>query len=1308
MSRANSEASASEETDSFGGYPRPRFEETTRRCSSSPRKFKMNSTPLVVSKPKLHNSLVEMCVLVGVDEDTGLKIKDFSQDPAMDPFESLDEVGPVDTQVLAVITPQSAYYPQSKDIQIDPRYPVTTSGSITPTKSPKKLRRTSSRHHILRMISSNGQAIPQSINHEMVNSLPPLCFPDEAYVISQSKHRIQETIHTLVLTSMTGVRTYATCLSFHVPYSIQQSKSREPGFYDLKQGTDIYEKNVTTRWVPKCICLITQAPYFGVMKKILSSLLPDLQQSEQLLLKSLKNMLYYVAMVPMPPPGNLSVEFSINDVSIVVAPPDDTDKPVVDIALHIPFLSFSVMDTLRIVTFILMQQPIIFIASNYALLTHVMECFMVFILPFKWPFTYVPIVSTMLLDLLEAPGVFLMGCHSEHSKSVKEIKGMVVVDIDQGSIEACQSVKIPTIPKQAVSVFMENFSSVRRYMVDLLMVGRPDPTSLESANCFTDKMHRKFQLEIQNHFLEFMANLFRDIQDFISPEIQCVKKEDFVMSRPEDERYFYKKIMEQQMFKTFLDDRLDKKQDYYTRLERRTRPQSSTNIGLFSDFPRYHPSTRVQSAMAMRRKSSASTDNIKQQFTPHTHLTLPSFDLSLDEASVTGSKQLTAQVFFDKCVTELTEVLSNVRNTSIKASYLYLRGMFHIANSHFITGLEDLCNLNTVDLSIMPINFMAKVIADLPQSDVEVVKRNPFYRSKEFLSKVEQKNCMRQQRLHYKEFDMDNLPEKLDLEDFIKRIQIMEIAMDKDVIERLFKALTVGNDELLSDTFSSFVDSWKDNGTETDAIYPHLQAHLKEGEEYPIKVSGWISSGDGSGRLVLTQKRLVFLGDGNQKFHDVINLTDIKRMEKIEHFTSLKSLYVAALRIHSNKEGDKPYTVNLKSERNSWQLLITEMWNGRIVSHAQKDDQVITEAALNVMLLDAVIRSSESENASHARHVESAAGHLSQFTHSTTKKKKSPNALKHRINPSFSEPMKSTVEAMIYIPGTSSDGSTSDDSDSCKLWCGMASGKVKIFDGRTWMQEAEFCDAKDRVCCLMSVGTGSVWAGSFDTNIYIIDVDTYTANKKICDHSDFVSDMTVTANKTVAYTCSLDGEIMIWNTITLEKVQDSIKLPECRSLTSIKWKDGKLWCCTKEAIRVIDPSTGDELKRAVYMDEKKFPVQFDCFLTYEDKLWVGCTGSNNGKLLIFNEETLEVMDTLRVSCRGISKLVAVENRIWAGSKQGKIHLFNTKTCRREEKVLEAHEDAIRSMCMAANQYILTGSGSKDGKVAMWKADFDNT
>ncbi len=43
------------------------------------------------------------------------------------------------------------------------------------------------------------------------------------------------------------------------------------------------------------------------------------------------------------------------------------------------------------------------------------------VFPFQWTLPYVPVLSEELLELLEAPGSFLMGCHSRHKEEVLQV-----------------------------------------------------------------------------------------------------------------------------------------------------------------------------------------------------------------------------------------------------------------------------------------------------------------------------------------------------------------------------------------------------------------------------------------------------------------------------------------------------------------------------------------------------------------------------------------------------------------------------------------------------------------------------------------------------------------------------------------------------------------------------------------------------------------------------------------------------------------------------------------------------------------------
>ena len=49
--------------------------------------------------------------------------------------------------------------------------------------------------------------------------------------------------------------------------------------------------------------------------------------------------------------------------------------------------------------------------------------------------------------------------------------------------------------------------------------------------------------------------------------------------------------------------------------------------------------------------------------------------------------------------------------------------------------------------------------------------------------------------------------------------------------------------------------------------------------------------------------------------------------------------------------------------------------------------------------------------------------------------------------------------------------------------------------------------AKNRVSCLHLVGENQIWAGSYDSVIYVINTDTRKSEQQLQNHSDFVSDI---------------------------------------------------------------------------------------------------------------------------------------------------------------------------------------------------------
>lgn len=63
----------------------------------------------------------------------------------------------------------------------------------------------------------------------------------------------------------------------------------------------------------------------------------------------------------------------------------------------------------------------VFFSSDWALLTLVAECFMLYLHPLQWQHTFVPLLSRHMLDFVMAPTSFLMGCHADHFEEVSTV-----------------------------------------------------------------------------------------------------------------------------------------------------------------------------------------------------------------------------------------------------------------------------------------------------------------------------------------------------------------------------------------------------------------------------------------------------------------------------------------------------------------------------------------------------------------------------------------------------------------------------------------------------------------------------------------------------------------------------------------------------------------------------------------------------------------------------------------------------------------------------------------------------------------------
>ncbi|XP_023932557.1 DENN domain-containing protein 3-like isoform X1 [Lingula anatina] len=1311
---------------------------------------------------RLHNSLIDLLVMVGLDQETGLK-PNVTDSSANDPL-FLSNYEP---QVLASISAQCAMFPQSFPNQ-DEAYPPTDAVDnrtvLTPISEQedahfracdrrKRIAKSLPRRvtlgtiaggrKMLRMLSTSGGELP--ISAEVIQSLTAFCFPDGMKVY---RHSMPTHIHFLVLTDITGERSYAACATYTRSFMCKSCRVEEGDdhYYDAipedfiedgsahKMGQRVY--------IPCCLTLISKYPYFTVMKECLSCLVPKLQSNPREVKTTLEKFALQLSATPVPPAGNVAIRFYLDTYPVTLYPSDDPNKEVVNMQLNHVFLKFDPDAILTVIRSILTQQRIVFMSSCYAMLTTVMESFLVFVRPFVWNYTYVPLIPEKLLTLLEALGCFIMGCHARHKGLVEQIEGIVAVNIDDGSVDVCSTLNIPQLPFAAEQDFKQAVTQMKpRLNMEMAQVERPCPVNLEQLTHNRDMFQLQINKDIQAVCLELMVNLFREVKKYIREASSFFNKDQFLENQREEELPFYREVVSTELFKAFVRSRFQGA-DFFDEFEDKMKLATRQHAG-----PKFqNPDDQVRPGQLKKRTPSYSNlfSSPRPAWSGHTGALTSKTDYIVFQLprfrfeSVAGYHKVLME--------ELTRREKCCKQANMfprKAVYLYLRGALQIACDEPIRGLRDFDAICKYNKALFPSKQVGSVIARLTPTQKEILSLQEWYKRSEQLQRIEESKGKRGDDIVII-MEFEKIPEDpIYIQDFSSLVEYMDIASDHDTIQRLFNALTVTCQDnqmytpLDPGTFTVFYECLKEN--ESTCHEPKIPEGCLGENECILKVSQMIDtrgrfkdvdSGNmevyGPGRLILTQRRLCFICEGTHRFCDIVRLRDIICLEKSTEGYSIYGKRENSLKIYSKVMDTTQvvFTAILKEERNYWFTLITEMWSGKLMSEEYKDPGLIQQAAKNVILIDAVIKSGQEETVMHHEQLEEAANKLCYFTMLREQQqtdsaldaswKKTSGLLQHRVNPNQRERDSRAVEALLYTPG--SRVGDEDEDSTPKLWCAMGNGKVEVYDASTWVLEASNIKAKDRVVCLLAVGESQVWAGSFDSVIYVIDRHSKRANSQLVAHRDQVCDLTISDDGSTVYSASLNGQIVVWDTSTLKELK---QLRVDGGIKAITFFRDELWCLKNsgESIAVISVDDGKMKRELTYHDQQhNRPYRFSCFLiakgdenntSHNATVWVG--HDDVPMITVWDVDNFKE----RVTClevdksRGFTKLTQVGDNIWAGSKmmrnckEAYMYIFNSRSFEKQEP-LKAHSDTIRSLCTAESRYVISGSGSRDGKVAIWR------
>ena len=99
------------------------------------------------------------------------------------------------------------------------------------------------------------------------------------------------------------------------------------------------------------------------------------------------------------------------------------------------------------------------------------------------------------------------------------------------------------------------------------------------------------------------------------------------------------------------------------------------------------------------------------------------------------------------------------------------------------------------------------------------------------------------------------------------------------------------------------------------------------------------------------------------------------------------------------------------------------------------------------------------------------------------------------------------------------------------------------------------------------------------------------------------------------------------------------------------------------------------------------------------------SGGTRSNVLIFSTVSHSLLHNLALECAyGVRRLIFVNNQVWLGHRDGSIRVVDAQILS-VEATLNAHRDAIKSMCAALHRYVISASDAcKDGGVVVWNAN----
>ena len=327
--------------------------------------------------------------------------------------------------------------------------------------------------------------------------------------------------------------------------------------FDSKDNNnDNILESYSNYYFPKILCLVSTQHYFIEQKLILKQIYQYFLDNEIKKIPIEKKILTILFNIPIPPKGLLEIEYNLKDSyqKVKIKGEKMNNVESLDDELNLILSKFSINKIIIILKYILFENKTIVFSTKINELSFFIYGIISLLFPLHYSFQVSSSIPIGAFDILESISPYILGINTKFRKTFfKENKidindlNLFIIDLDEKSIKIAGKDNVQEFPKSLTKPLKE---------------GLEELLGIKKQKIIMDKKEINFKA-IRLLFFDFFVNLLSDYEIYLKKDYfknkltntgikNFFKIKDFIESHPNNEKDFYKKFTETQMFSDFI------------------------------------------------------------------------------------------------------------------------------------------------------------------------------------------------------------------------------------------------------------------------------------------------------------------------------------------------------------------------------------------------------------------------------------------------------------------------------------------------------------------------------------------------------------------------------------------------------------------------------------------------------------------------------------------------------------------------------------------------------------------------------------